>query len=58
MSKESCRVFFRKQLDDSSITGSLDDHLDKVECGIEMAPASPDLKTGRGLREKDSPFIQ
>ena len=51
-------MFLKKQLDDSSIMGSLDDHLDKDECGIEMAPASPDLETGRRLRIKDSPFIQ
>ena len=51
-------MFFRKQLDDGSVMGSLDDHLGKDECCIDMAPASPDLKTGRRLSEKDSPFIQ
>ena len=58
VSKESCRMFFKKQFDDNSITGSRGDHLDKDECGIELACAFPVLKSGRRLRVNDSPFIQ
>ena len=36
-------MFFKKQLDDNSIMGSLDNHLDKDECDMRLAPAFPDL---------------
>ena len=36
-------MFFKKQLDDNSIMGSLDNHLDKDECDMRLALAFPDL---------------